>query len=685
VGIAASFGDQVEACPHASAAQRQRQEVSTVNGNQVLRKIGLVLTASFSVALVSIAVASDAGQAAADQITEASYRYYLGDTLTEYGILYTHTGHNRGVGGAQHDLARDNIAAHFEAYGLTVTLEPVYYGGTYYYNVVGTKPGVLYPEQEFVVGAHYDSVSNPGADDDASGVALVLDCARVITQYDSDYTIRFVAFTREEQGLYGSYAYVADHAGDDILGMVQTDMVAYDPDTNHALVYGHDSPALPLKNALRQAISDYSEYQGISLTSTDSGWNGQSDHAPFDAAGYQACMLIEGQVWSNPYYHTQQDSVDNPNNINYPYAVRMAKSVCGFLVDAAGVDVPVNTLAFDYPNGRPAFIAPTGGTTMQVNVIGVGDGVPQPGTGIFYYDLGSGWQSVPMDVLGENMYEAVFPAADCGAVVSYYVSAQSTDSEIFTDPRSAPLAAYTTTAAYGEEVLFEDDFETDLGWTVSGNAATGHWERGVPAGGGERGDPPTDYDGSGQCYLTGNAYGDSDVDDGYTYLTSPVIDLSDGDADITYALWYTNNYGADPNNDLFKTYVSDNGGSTWTLAETVGPATSGGWNLHAFTVGEFVTPNSQVRVRFEASDLNSGSVVEAGVDAVFVTRLICQNPCFGDLDGDDDVDLTDLAQLLSNYGLTGGATYEDGDLDADDDVDLSDLAALLSVYGTVCD
>jgi predicted outer membrane repeat protein len=58
--------------------------------------------------------------------------------------------------------------------------------------------------------------------------------------------------------------------------------------------------------------------------------------------------------------------------------------------------------------------------------------------------------------------------------------------------------------------------------------------------------------------------------------------------------------------------------------------------------------------------------------------------CFGDLDGDGDVDLTDLAQLLAHYGMTEGATYEDGDLDGDDDVDLSDLAALLAVYGTSC-
>ena len=59
-------------------------------------------------------------------------------------------------------------------------------------------------------------------------------------------------------------------------------------------------------------------------------------------------------------------------------------------------------------------------------------------------------------------------------------------------------------------------------------------------------------------------------------------------------------------------------------------------------------------------------------------------PCRGDLDYDYDIDLSDLAQLLSNYGTEYGALYRDGDLDGDRDIDLSDLAALLSVYGTTC-
>jgi hypothetical protein len=59
--------------------------------------------------------------------------------------------------------------------------------------------------------------------------------------------------------------------------------------------------------------------------------------------------------------------------------------------------------------------------------------------------------------------------------------------------------------------------------------------------------------------------------------------------------------------------------------------------------------------------------------------------CFGDLDGDGQVGLGDLAQLLAHYAMTSGMSYEDGDLDGDGDVDLADLAALLAVYGTICE
>ena len=70
---------------------------------------------------------------------------------------------------------------------------------------------------------------------------------------------------------------------------------------------------------------------------------------------------------------------------------------------------------------------------------------------------------------------------------------------------------------------------------------------------------------------------------------------------------------------------------------------------------------------------------------LFGAPLPARAECPGDLDGDYDIDLADLAQLLGHYGTNEGAVYEDGDLDGDGDVDLSDLAQLLSVYGTTCE
>ena len=289
---------------------------------RMFRRFLWVLGVGLSVAAVSTAPASDMGMAAANQVSQSSIYDYMDIWL------YTHTGSNRGVGGAQHNLCRDSVAALMTSYGLTVTVEPFTYNSVTYHNVVGTKLGSAYPESEYVVGAHYDSVSNAGADDNASGVALVLECARILSQYDSDYTLRFVAFSREEQGLIGSEAYVADHSMDDIRGMYSADMVAYSTLGNtQANVYRRTTS--PVANALQTSITLYSN----GLTPYNAGWISASDHASFDAGGFDAALLIEYEVWDNPYYHTSQDTFEQSGNLNFPYAVKMTRAMVGCLVE----------------------------------------------------------------------------------------------------------------------------------------------------------------------------------------------------------------------------------------------------------------------------------------------------------------------------------------------------------------
>jgi hypothetical protein len=345
---------------------------------------------------------------------------------------------------------------------------------------------------------------------------------------------------------------------------------------------------------------------------------------------------------------------------------------------------PLELIAFEYPDGLPELLTPDQETIVRVNVVPL-TGEPEPGTGTVTYRIdGGAFQEVAMTEVEPNQYEATLPALECESIADYYFSAETTDNFTVTDPPDAPASTFSVTAAYGLIVSFEDDFETDQGWSVSGDATTGHWDRGVPIGGGVRGDPPTDYDGddNDKCYVTGNTYGDSDIDDGYTYLDSPTIDLSDGDAMVYYALWYTNDYGNDPNNDLFKTYVSNDDGDNWVVAEVIGPATPAhDWVEHAFQVGAYVTPTAFVKVRFEASDLNEGSVVEAGIDAFSVSAYDCESECVGDLDGDGDTDHGDLGILLTDWGCDDPANGCAGDLTGDDRTDHADLGVLLADWG----
>jgi len=101
------------------------------------------------------------------------------------------------------------------------------------------------------------------------------------------------------------------------------------------------------------------------------------------------------------------------------------------------------------------------------------------------------------------------------------------------------------------------------------------------------------------------------------------------------------------------------------------------------TLKDLVVANGEhetISVLLNATACNSQDANDNGIPDE------CEEPqCPGDLNGDNRVDLSDLAQLLGRYGVTSGMTYYDGDLDGDGDVDLNDLAALLGYYGVTCE
>jgi hypothetical protein len=273
------------------------------------------------------ASSSEIGLTIANQVSQTSFQNYLDNSL------YTHNGHNRdALYGAQHNPARTNIQNTFQSFGLSTQLEAFSYSGTKY-NVVATQPGTAYASRHYIIGAHYDSAGNPGADDDASGVAAVLEIARIMSAYRPEYTIKYIAFDAEEYGLIGSKAYVNSHPNDDILGMISLDMIAYDTGGDDCVIYGR-STSVSIKYALANAIDLYGNGLSVSVL----GALDASDHAPFEGEGIQACLLIEAD--DNPNYHTSTDSVDTANYIDYAYAVKMTRSVAGWLADRAHPHAP---------------------------------------------------------------------------------------------------------------------------------------------------------------------------------------------------------------------------------------------------------------------------------------------------------------------------------------------------------
>ncbi len=361
------------------------------------------------------------------------------------------------------------------------------------------------------------------------------------------------------------------------------------------------------------------------------------------------------------------------------------------ICDAFGghsIDCPeVNLVDFQYPNGQPASVSPTQSTNIRVLIVPV-SGQPVDNSAQFFISVNGGpFNSAQIIRVAANEYDAVIPPLTCGSAINYYLQVDVEGGGQETDPSNAPAASFSTISANGLITVLDDAFESDLGWSgvaAGDDATTGRWTRNVPQA--TAAQPGSDHSPSGtMCWVTdyraGSSIGEFDVDNGSTTLTSPALDLAGlSGVKISYWRWYSNTQGASPNADIFVVDVSNDGGGSWTRVETVGPTgpeTNGGWFQHEFPVEDFVSLSSDVRVRFIASDLGSGSIVEAAVDDFLVIAPDCsQTGCAGDVDGDGDTDFDDLVTLLAAYGVGNG-----GDLDGDNDTDFDDLVTLLGDYG----
>jgi hypothetical protein len=341
---------------------------------------------------------------------------------------------------------------------------------------------------------------------------------------------------------------------------------------------------------------------------------------------------------------------------NYPYLpsgnILISDINEGFIICRLDLD----RLNFVFPNGTPTQIGPAGTETLTFDITETNVTL-DPSSVKLYANTGGGFVAINAAPTGTpGRYIATFPPDTCLDTVTYYVEAKTTTNATYTSPGSAPLAFYSALVATGTSVRFDDNFQTNQGWTVTNSTTplltAGAWERGVPVNG-NRGDPPADWDGSGQCYVTQNVAGDSDVDGGNTTITSPPFDATGGPAYASYAVWLDNDFGGSPNLDPVDVEVSSNG-TTWVLLERFGPASINAWVHSTKLLNSVITPSAATRIRFRVGDATPASVVEAGVDAVKIEIITCTPPvsCVPDL-------TTGAIAGQPGYGVPNGVLNND--------------------------
>lgn len=294
----------------------------------------------------------------------------------------------------------------------------------------------------------------------------------------------------------------------------------------------------------------------------------------------------------------------------------------------------INYVRVNLTSVAPALFDPAGSTlTADFSTY---DGSPiDPSSPMLVYDIGAGPVNVAMTATGApGAYTVDMPSFPCGTSVTWFITGSSAAGASGTFPAGDPLV---TPVATGVTVVRSDEMEAVDGWVGGApgdTATTGMWERGNPNG--TSAQPEDDHTVAGvNCWFTGQAnpgagVGSNDVDGGFTTLLSPQFDLSASSAPIlSYYRWYSNDQGGSANNDVFDVEISSNGGGSWSLLERVGPSgagTSGGWVQATFDLSAIVPLTSQVQLRFIASDLGNGSIVEAAIDDLKIEDLNCVGP-----------------------------------------------------------
>ena len=356
-----------------------------------------------------------------------------GDTITLIGGL-PYRIYSRYNLSPSKNKAAQYIYEKFQSYGLSTRYQIVDSNCT---NVIGTKTGTKYPNQYFIICAHYDAVlvplpsptdTVPGADDDASGICAVLESARLLNNFNSSYSLVFIAFDREEVGPppSGSQAFVDSiyTMGDTLRGVLDLDMLAWDGNFDNKFDIGTNNNSDILADQLIGIVQTYQ----IGLQYYK--WYGYdaSDISSFWQKNYKGILFLEDfydQI--NPNMHSINDKV---NTFNLPFFNKMTKAAIAlFSTWGSGYFAQMN---------HTPLLSFYDTTSRIVNVeifyplpLGTGTNAPR-----LYYKLWNGsYNYINAYYVFQNNYKFLIPGQPRGSKISYYIAAQdSAGTYVFTLP-----------------------------------------------------------------------------------------------------------------------------------------------------------------------------------------------------------------------------------------------------------
>lgn len=268
------------------------------------------------------------------------------------------------------EAIKDSIETRFTVANLDTYRSDFTFGNYTAQNIIGRQEGLLHADTSYIIDGHFDTVNDsPGADDNGSAVAGMLEVLRVLAPYRFNKSVRYIGFDLEESGLLGAFDYnnngIPD--GETTKGVFNLEMIGYYSEEANSQVFPNgfellfpeaqamleaddyrgnfitnigDGNSVELMSAYNEATLAYVPALKVIPLEAPAAWAaltpdlGRSDHATFWLNGIPALMLTDGSEFRNPYYHSPNDVKET---LNATFMSDVVKSVVATVAEVAGI------------------------------------------------------------------------------------------------------------------------------------------------------------------------------------------------------------------------------------------------------------------------------------------------------------------------------------------------------------